>query len=891
MENKLLLIDGNSIAYRAFFALPLLSNKDGLHTNAVYGFTNMLFKILEEEKPTHVLVAFDAGKTTFRHSDFEEYKGGRQKTPPELSEQFPVLRELLDVLGIQRYELENYEADDIIGTFASLGSALNWKVKVVSGDRDMIQLCSEHTDVIITRKGISETDIYTPAFLFDKYAIAPEQVVEMKGLMGDSSDNIPGVPGVGEKTALKLLHEYKTIEGIYENIDAVKGVKLKEKLIDNKELAFLSKKLATIYCETPVALTIDETKWDAFSLADAASFYASLGFKGMTQKLQHLLGAESGGEDQEESIEAPVFLVTLEPKLIDRFSEVTLSDHSPIYFWFETDSVNYHTAQIVAIGIATENEVYVSFGETLLSDEAFISFIQNEEQRKNVCDSKKVRTLLLWRGLDVQGVEDDLSLASYILHPSDATSSWASIVQREMPSLSFLEDEEIYGKGTKWRVPDDEHLLALISKKVYAQKEILPLYREQLHTENQYELYNEIELPLALILADMEYEGITVDPQTLQNMGQSLAVRIKDIECEIHSLAGETFNIGSPKQLGVILFEKLGLRVIKKTKTGYSTGAEILEELKNDHPIIAHILIYRTLTKLYSTYVEGLLKVIDTRTGKIHTRFNQTLTQTGRLSSVEPNLQNIPIRLEEGKLIRKAFVPSQEEYQILACDYSQIELRVLAHICKDPTLVEAFVNNEDVHTRTAMDVWGVEKADVSDLMRRQAKAVNFGIIYGISDFGLANNIDVTRKEAKAFIERYFTTFPRVKEFMDETVAQARLDGFVTTIYKRKRVLPDINNRNFTLRSFAERTAMNTPIQGSAADIIKIAMVSVAKKLKEGNYKTKMLLTVHDELVFEVPSSEIEFMKVQIPEWMEHAVSLSIPLSADVSYGASWYDAK
>ncbi|MGL4820751.1 MAG: DNA polymerase I [Bacilli bacterium] len=883
MTNTLLLVDGNSILYRAFFALPLLSNKEGTYTNAVYGFTNMLMKMLEEHKPTHVLVAFDAGKTTFRHADFTDYKGGRQKTPPELSEQFPLARLMLDHMGIARYELDQYEADDIIGTLSKAAANEGYDVKVVSGDRDLIQLCSPNVEVIVTKKGISEVEKFTPDYLNDKLGLTTEQFIDMKGLMGDPSDNIPGVPGVGEKTALKLLHAFGSIDGIYANMNEVPGAKLKEKLTENEASARMSRKLATICLDAPVELGVNDTKWSDVQLDDAEQFFTSLGFKNMREKLQAALGGTA--VVAETAIERTATTFTE----IQTVAELPEADHYDL--WLELAAANYHATTCIAIGFVANDDVFVIDGDTALADVAFHQFLADETKKKVVYDSKQLWTFMQWQGHETVGIVEDVNLMSYIADATDASLSFHEVVVRAFPEMMLQSDEVCYGKGAKWAVPSKDVYLAHVAEKARALGRLKDELEAKLKSEDQFKLYNEIERPLALILAEMEYQGIGIHRQTLVDMGEDLKQRIAEIEQNIFALAGTEFNIGSPKQLGVVLFETLGLRVVKKTKTGYSTSADVLEELKNEHPILEPILLYRQLTKLQSTYVDGLLKVIDARTGRIHTRFNQTLTATGRLSSVEPNLQNIPIRLEEGRKIRAAFVPTNEDCVILACDYSQIELRVLAHYSKDQTLVDAFRKDEDVHTRTAMDVFHVSADEVTSLMRRQAKAVNFGIIYGISDFGLANNIDVSRKEAKQFIERYFETFPSVKQFMDETIALAKRDGYVNTLYNRKRVLPEINSRNFTLRGFAERTAMNTPIQGSAADIIKLAMIAVAEQLRRNNYRTKMLLTVHDELVFEVPNDELEQMKTLIPKWMSEAAPLDVPLKAEVAFGPTWWDAK
>ncbi|UOY94273.1 DNA polymerase I [Ectobacillus sp. JY-23] len=872
-QKKVVLIDGNSIAYRAFFALPLLNNDKGIHTNAIYGFTMMLMRILEEEKPTHMLVAFDAGKTTFRHTTFGEYKGGRQKTPPELSEQFPFIRELLDAFHIQRYELENYEADDIIGTLAKEAEREGAEVKIISGDRDLLQLVSETTKVAITRKGITEVDEYTPQVLFEKYELTPSQIIDMKGLMGDASDNIPGVPGVGEKTAIKLLKEYKTVEKLYEHLDQVSGKKLKEKLEANKEQAFMSKELATIYTEAPISVRIDDLVYNGYETEHIAPLFQNLGFNS-------LLGKLDIPEEQTE-------LDALSFERVEAFNDDVLRPGALIV---EVQEDNYHGAAIQGFGIANDTGCYYVPAELGLQSEEFIAWLADETIEKSVFDFKRALVALLWKGLSLRGVSFDLLIAAYLLDPADTDKDFRSVAKMK-GAHTVQSDEEVYGKGAKRAVPDEDVLAEHIARKASVLYNVQQSFIDELRANEQYELLTELELPLARVLGHMEYTGITVDKTRLEAMGAELSTRLREIEKDIHECAGETFNINSPKQLGVILFEKLQLPPVKKTKTGYSTSADVLEKLGDQHEIVEKILLYRQLGKLYSTYIEGLLKVIRDDTSKIHTRFNQVLTQTGRLSSTEPNLQNIPIRLEEGRKIRQAFVPSKPGWVIFAADYSQIELRVLAHIAGDEGLITAFRNDLDIHTKTAMDVFGVAQEDVTSNMRRQAKAVNFGIVYGISDYGLSQNLGITRKAAAEFIEKYLESFPGVKAYMSDSVQDAKDKGYVTTLLKRRRYIPELTSRNFNLRSFAERTAMNTPIQGSAADIIKKAMVVMFDTLKQEKMNARLLLQVHDELIFEVPEEEIEKMQRLVPEIMEHAVQLEVPLKVDYNHGATWYDAK
>ena len=872
---KLVLIDGNSIAYRAFFALPLLSNDKGIHTNAIYGFTMMLMRIIEIEKPTHLLVAFDAGKTTFRHKTFAEYKGGRQKTPPELSEQFPFIRELLDAYNIARYELDNYEADDIIGTLSAQAENEEFEVKIISGDKDLTQLVTDKTTVDITKKGITDVDSYTPAFIEEKYGINPTQIIDMKGLMGDSSDNIPGVPSVGEKTALKLLKQFGTVEDVLNSIDQVSGKKLKEKLEENRQQALMSKELATIDRETPLELSIADIVYDGYDHEKVIKIFKELGFQTLLEKLGH-------ANEEQQPLEDMAY------EVVNEVNGEILTSQSTLLT--EVIDENYHHANIQGFAIVNENGKFFIPTDIAVNSEAFLLWAKDDKSKKTVFDAKRSIVALRWKGIELAGIDFDYLIASYILNPAEATGDIAEIVKNK-GYTNVQTDEAVYGKGAKRTIPEQDVLAEHLVRKAVALFQLKDQLLQELKDNEQYDLFMNLELPLSLILADMESIGVQVDVEQLEKMGQELAKQLKSLEMKIYDFAGESFNINSPKQLGVILFEKLNLPVIKKTKTGYSTSADVLEKLANKHEIISEILHYRQLGKLQSTYIEGLLKVVNVNTGKIHTRFNQALTQTGRLSSTDPNLQNIPIRLEEGRKIRKAFVPSKNEWLIFAADYSQIELRVLAHIANDENLIEAFNKDLDIHTKTAMDVFHVSENEVTSTMRRQAKAVNFGIVYGISDYGLSQNIGITRKEAGQFIERYFESYPGVRKYMDEIVQEAKQAGYVTTLLHRRRYIPEITSRNFNVKSFAERTAMNTPIQGSAADIIKKAMIEMAIRLDESKLKTNLLLQVHDELIFEAPKEEIDELKKIVPEVMENAIELTVPLKVDYSFGPTWFDAK
>lgn len=874
MMKKLMLIDGNSIAYRAFFALPLLHNDKGMHTNAIYGFTTMLMRVLEEEKPTHILVAFDAGKTTFRHEKFKEYKGGRQKTPPELSEQFPFLRELLDAYGIKRYELENYEADDIIGTLAVQAENEGFEVKIISGDKDLTQLSSDQVTVGITRKGISDIEEYTPAHIGEKYGLTPSQIIDMKGLMGDQSDNIPGIPGVGEKTAIKLLKQFNSVEKLLDSIDKVSGPKLKERLTKFKDQAMLSKELATITIEAPVTIKPEELIYEGYDYEKLTNVFQELGFNSLLNRLK---GDGETYDKQRKEIEFDI-ASTVES---DMFTE-----NSALYVEILDD--NYQTGEIVGFGLVNENGNIFLPKKVALQSEAFKKWAEDETMPKQTYDAKRSIVALKQHGIELKGIDFDLLLASYLLNPSGSTTDFAGIAHAHGYS-DISSDEAIYGKGARRKVAEEDVLAEHLVRKALAISALHERCLAELKSNAQLDLFYELELPLTFILAKMEYTGVKINVTRLEEMKEEMATRLDKIEETIHEYAGEKFNVNSPKQLGVILFEKLQLPVIKKTKTGYSTAADVLEKLAPKHEIIEEILNYRQLRKLQSTYIEGLLKVVHKDTHKVHTRFNQALTQTGRLSSTDPNLQNIPIRLEEGRKIREAFIPSKEDWVIFAADYSQIELRVLAHIAEDENLLEAFHNEMDIHTKTAMDVFHVSEDEVTADMRRQAKAVNFGIIYGISDYGLSQNLGITRKEAGQFIERYLESYPGVKDYMDDIVMDAKQKGYVSTLLHRRRYIPEITSRNFNVRSFAERTAMNTPIQGSAADIIKKAMIEMDERLDQEGLEACLLLQVHDELIFEAPQSELEKLKQLVPEVMEQALELKVPLKVDYSYGPTWLD--
>ncbi len=882
---KLILIDGNSIINRAFYALPLLSNSSGLHTNAIYGFTTMLMRLIEEEKPTHVLVAFDAGKQTFRHAEYEEYKGGRMKTPPELSEQFPLLKELLASFRISRFELAGYEADDIIGTLARAADERGMKALVVSGDKDLLQLASDHVTVALTRKGISEVESYGPKEIMDKYGLTPNQIIDLKGLMGDASDNIPGVPGVGEKTALKLLHQYGSVEKVLEHADGISG-KLKEKILEHAELARISKRLATIFREVPMDADWDGMKFASLHTGDAAQMFRKLEFKSLLEKIESADPVAAHASDPVDQMNWMLAGEKELPALLGR-----LPDIQAIHV--ESAGENPHTAPLLGLSLFASEESYCVSPKVLRSEaaEPLRAWLSDESRPKRMYDAHKAKVVLHWLGIPLRGVRFDVLLAAYLLDPTESSLHLSGLSDKYGADAAVPEDERVYGKGAKFQVPDERTLGEHLCRKAAAVHRLAPLLERELEQSGMRGLYYDLELPLSTVLAEMEQTGIRVDKDDLKQYGSELNEKLEGLVERIYELAGSEFNINSPKQLGEILFDRLGLPVIKKTKTGYSTDAEVLEKLAPYHDMVGHILHYRQLAKLQSTYVEGLLKEIRPETGKVHTYYRQTIAATGRLSSQFPNLQNIPIRLEEGKKIRKVFYPSKPGWYIFSSDYSQIELRILAHLSKDERMIEAFLNDMDIHTKTAMDVFGVSAEEVDANMRRQAKAVNFGIVYGISDYGLSQNLNISRKEAARFIEQYFDVFQGVRRFLDRTVEVARKEGCVTTMLQRRRYLPDINSSNYNLRSFAERTAMNTPIQGTAADIIKLAMVQLSERMSKENVESRMLLQVHDELVFEVPEAELAIMNKIVPEVMEGALALDVPLKTDISYGVNWYDAK
>ena len=865
MADKFLVIDGSSLIHRAFFALPPLMTKQGLHTGAVYGLCNMLLKLLGDLQPTYMAVAFDKSRKTFRTELYADYKGQRKPTPSELSEQFPLAMKVLGTMGIPTLELDNYEADDIIGTFA-VHAPEDVEVIIVTGDRDELQLVDTRTKVYYTKRGISDIQIFDEAEFAANYeGLVPKQLIELKGLMGDASDNIPGVPGVGPKTALKLIKEYGDVETVLENIDKVSGKALKAKLADNKESALLSKKLATICTEAPV-----DTDIAKYALAplreEARTLLQDLEFRNMYDRFASVLGGAQHSFDlfgetvEQES--APTEHVTLPAQAEQLFAAlkackeavpvaVTVSGQLPELYFSRAE-------------LLVEGKVYILDSFSSCWDK-FDAWLADADCKKLTVDSKELYKCCLCRKVQAQGIVDDVALAAYLADPGHNSYALADLSKRYLAST----------------LPTDCENIALLAVQL----------REQLKEYEQLALYEELELPLAPVLAKMELSGITPDMELLAQLNEDMTARIAQLENQAMEQAGEEFNLKSPKQLGIILFERLQLPVIKKTKTGYSTDAKVLEALEGKHPLIATILEHRKLAKLQSTYLDGLKPLVNAKTGRIHTHFQQTVTVTGRLSSTDPNLQNIPTRTEEGKQIRRIFVPGAGYDYLMSCDYSQVELRILACIAHDELLLDAFRHGQDIHARTAAEVFGVPLAEVTHEMRSRAKAVNFGIVYGISDFGLAKQLDVGRKEAAGYIESYFARYTGVKKYMEDIVAKAREQGYVSTLMGRRRYLPDIRHSNFNLRSFAERTAINTPIQGTAADIMKKAMIDVERALEQAGCRSRILLQVHDELVLEVTEDERERVAELVRATMQAAASLEIPLLADVNFGKNWAETK
>ncbi|HAA38080.1 MAG TPA: DNA polymerase I [Firmicutes bacterium] len=871
-NKKFLIIDGSSLVYRAFFALPLLQTKQGLYTNAVYGFTSMLLKVLAEETPAYVAVAFDKSKKTFRHEQYSEYKSRREKTPQELAEQFAYVHEILAALQIPVLEVAGYEADDLIGTLAVLGRQHQLAPVIVSGDADIFQLVDVPAEVIFTRRGITQVERYTEATLKSKYGLSAQQFIDYKGLKGDSSDNIPGVPGVGEKTALKLLAQFGTMEGVYAHLTEIKG-KLRTSLEENRKQAFLSKQLATIVTDVPLDFTPEKYQRRPPQLDRLREIFTQLEFKSL---LDRLPAGSSQAAEQTITEKYIQLTITEWQDFVKKLSqeEVIAVTPLPVEAGWQDELRGLAVAtaaETVLLPLTAQCNLAVVLAPLL--DGPFYTITYDSKTWINICRQQT--------GKEPTAPLFDAALAAYLLDPLEngypPEKLAQNYLQRQLPEAPGKKDT-----GTQC----ESNYLCAAARTLFA---LYPVLKAKLQEFNLAQLYYQLELPLARVLARMERQGVAVDQQALKALQQEFSQRIALLRQEIFDLAGEEFNLNSPKQLGTILFEKLGLPVLKKTKTGYSTEAQVLEELAPQHEIVEKILQYRTLIKLLGTYLEGMTKLINPRTGRIHTTFKQTVTATGRLSSAEPNLQNIPVRLEEGRRIRRAFVPGAAGKVLLSADYSQIELRVMAHISGDQVLISSFLAEEDIHRRTASEVFDLPPEEVTPALRERAKAVNFGIIYGISDYGLSRQLGTTRQEAKAYIQRYFERLPGVHRYMERIVEEAKEKGYVTTILNRRRYLPDINHRNFNRRSFAERTAINTPIQGSAADIIKLAMLNIERQLQPWQEKARMILQVHDDLVFEVDEEILpEVIKIVRRE-MEGAIKLSVPLTVDVKVGFNWAD--
>lgn len=864
------LIDGNSLLFRAYYATASMGNfmvnKDGIPTNAVFGFANMLTKILEGN-PKYICVAFDYGKRTFRNDLMDTYKATRKATPDELKVQFAMVREFLDAYNIPYKELEGYEGDDIIGTLACLGEKQNLKISIYTSDKDAFQLVSDQTTIYRTIKGVSQLEPYTPDTLKEKFNLEPDQIRDFLGLMGDSADNIPGIKGVGEKTALKLLDKYKTIEGLQEHMDEING-KMGEKIRENIELGLLSKEMATILTDIPLDISLEECLYEGYDFEKLRSFYQKYDMNSLLKRISM---------ETEQNIDT-----TFEYKVVSKMPMIT-KESSLLGAIYDN---NYHRSIVLGYAIYNDEQAfYISF-EDALKDEEFLKYLKDETKHKWTYNIKAQLLSARWNQVDIQGMDFDMQLAAYILDPSLKDEMKYVCDSYGYTSLQY--EEEVFGKGAKKHIPDIDALAKHTISKAKAIYDLKDKLIERLNEEQQYDLYQNIELPVTYILADMEFEGAKVDVSVLEELETTFDKEIKEIEEDIYMLAKEEFNISSPKQLGEILFVKLGLPNGKKTKTGFSTSQDILEKIEDKHPIVPLVQKYRMLTKLSSTYVKGLQDQVFAD-GKIHTIFNQALTQTGRLSSIDPNLQNIPIRQEEGRLIRKAFVANND--YLVAFDYSQIELRILAHLANVQSLIEAFKQDKDIHTHTAALVFRVDEKDVTSNMRRQAKAVNFGIIYGMGEFRLSKQIGVSLQEAKMFIERYYEEYPEIKVYMNEIVEDCKKDGYVSTVLNRKRYIPTINDKNFMVREQAKRFAMNAPIQGSGADILKIAMIKADTLIKEKNLKSKMILQVHDELIFDVYDDEKDIMMDLVRDAMEHAFEMQVPLKVEGSYAKNWYDLK
>lgn len=882
MSEKIVLIDGHSIINRAFYGVPDLTNAEGLHTNAVYGFLNIMFKILEEENPEYLAVAFDRKEPTFRHERYPEYKGTRKPMPGELREQVPVLKELLTAMGIRILEHAGWEADDILGSLAKQSEEKGMEVSLVSGDRDLLQIASDHIKIRIpkTKMGKTEIEDYYAEDVKEKYQVTPLQFIELKALMGDTADNIPGVPKVGEKTATELMVTYGSLEGIYAHVEEISKKSIRESLIENRALADLSLELATIKTDCELAFRYEEARAEGFYTKEAYAICKRLGFKNMLGRFDEAASQSTGKAEE-------TFRTITDRKEAEAFFKRAAESEEKSIFLL-ADGKRQEKLAGAAFGLSEEETVFVPVSEEI-SDNMLSDAIAevSEKGQITVCDSKNCYRYLHDH---VQERCFDVLIAAYLLNPLKSDYDIESIAGEHL-GLMIPGKGEVFGKADyRESIKADPAKCALFAcYGAYAARKVKAVLAEKLQETGMDRLFAEIEMPLSYVLYDMEQIGMLVRPQELKAYGERLTGRIAELEAGIHKQAGVEFNINSPKQLGEVLFETMKLPGGKKTKTGYSTAADVLEKLAPENPIVSDILEYRGLTKLKSTYAEGLSACIG-EDGRIHSSFNQTITATGRISSTDPNLQNIPMRMELGRQIRKVFVPG-DGFVFTDADYSQIELRVLAHMSGDEQLIEAYRSEQDIHRITASKVFHTPFEEVTDLQRRNAKAVNFGIVYGISSFGLSQDLSITKKEAAQYIEQYFETYPGIKAFLDGLVEHAKKDGYAVTMFGRRRPIPELSSANFMQRSFGERIAMNSPIQGTAADIIKIAMIRVWRALKEQGLRSKLVLQVHDELLIETAADEVEQVKKILADGMQSAAKLSVELAIDMHTGSNWYEAK
>ena len=884
MDKRLIIIDGNSIINRAFYALPDMTNSDGLHTNAVYGFTRMLFKIIDDYKPTHISVAFDMKAPTFRHKEFSEYKAGRKKMPNELGQQLQPLKELLDTFNIHRMEMAGFEADDLIGTVAKKAENDDFKVYIVTGDKDAIQLASNKTTTLITKKGVGEVEEYNYDSVVERYEMTPTQFIDLKGLMGDKSDNIPGVPGIGEKTGIKLIKEFSSIENLIENTNQLKG-SVKKKIEENKDQAVFSKKLATIITDVPIEISLDELSYGDYDKNAVIEEFKKFGFNTL---IKQVLAMDGGYEESivEEKIELNINHledISAFKNEIEKTNKLFIKTVSKVGNILEKNLI------YVFVSADGKNIYYINDEEL----ELIKDIISNEEIKKIGYNLKDDYLALKPYDIQLNNMFFDIAIGEYLIDSKSSTSYECSDIAMKYLTKKIKSKEELLGKGAKAKKFSDlelEELSIYFGEILNIVYNVYPIMEKAFKEIDMEYLFYDVEMPLVEVLGSMEYEGMAVDKNQLENIGNKFKEIISNLEEEIFTMAGEKFNINSPKQLGVILFEKLELPVIKKTKTGYSTNADVLEKLRDKHEIIDKITEYRQIVKLNSTYVEGLSNIINPISGRIHSSFNQTITTTGRISSTEPNLQNIPVKTEMGREIRKVFI-AKDNCKLVDADYSQVELRVLAHMSDDEHMIDAFQHNMDIHSKTASQIFGVDINDVTSLQRSEAKAINFGIVYGKTDFGLAQDLNIPVPKAKAYIENYFANYDKIKVFMDEAIKNATDKGYALTIFNRRRYIPEINSSNFMVRNQGKRFAMNAPIQGSAADIIKIAMVNVFTRLKDENLKSRLILQVHDELIVEALEEEIDKVCSIVKEEMESAVNLQVHLDVDLNVGDSWFETK